>query len=410
MDVARARRALVGGIRRDARGAVVEPVSAGGPRRDALLVLAAFAAVWFVWGSTYLAIAWAVEGVPPLLMIGVRCLLAGGVLYGWMRVRGGARPTAADWRAAALAGVLLFVTGQAVLAWAETRIDSGPAALLLATEPLFIALVAWRGGRLAGGAAAGPRPGVRTLLAMAAGFAGVGLMVVPGGGGRLDTAGALAALAASLSWSIGIFRAGRRPGLGPAQLAGMQLLTAGGVLLAVSLVSGEAAGLRVWPSARSLAAFGYLVVFGSVLTYGAYVWLLDRVGPERLSTHAYVNPAVAVGLGALLAGEPVTPVLLLAMTLILGAVVVMVRRAPAASARTEREREQDGGADGAERPHVVPERPARDVVPPRGLAFGLAGTHARQHVVQGHVAHQGHGERGDEVQYAAREEVRSGGR
>ena len=293
-------------------------------------MLAAFGAVWVVWGSTYLAIAWAVDTIPPLLMIGARSLLAGAVLYGWSRVRGGQRPEAGDWRAAIAAGILLFVTGQAVLAWAETRIDTGPAALLIATEPLFIALLAWRGGRLVGLRRRGPRPSARTWGAMSVGFLGVALLVLPGGGTRLDATGAGAVLFASLSWSIGLLRSGARPGISPPQLAGMQLLAAGVVLVAVSLVTGEAGRLVVAEvTPRSLAAFGYLVVFGSIVTYAAYVWLLERVGPQRLSTHAYVNPAVAVALGAVFADESVGATLLLSMVLILGSVIVLVRGEPA---------------------------------------------------------------------------------
>ena len=309
---------------------LVAPVTAArgeAPRgRATALVGVAFALVYVVWGSTYLAIAWAVETIPPFEMIGARCLLAGAILYGWTRWRGAPRPSVGDWRLAAVTGTLLFATGQAVLAWAETRIASGPAALLIATEPLFIVLLGWRGGR-ALGSPRGPRPSWPALLALLVGFVGVGLMVLPGGG-RLDLLGAAAALLASLSWSIGVLRSriGARTPLPPVQLAGMQLLAGGAVLSVIALTSGEGAALAAAdPSVRSLLAFGYLVVFGSVVTYGAYVWLLDRVGPARLSTHAYVNPVVAVVLGTLLGGEPVSATLIVSMLLILGAVVVLVR-------------------------------------------------------------------------------------
>ena len=298
--------------------------------RDRVLLIAAFAAVYLVWGSTYLAIAWAVEGVPPMLMIGARCLIAGGILYGWARWRGSSRPRAADWLAALAVGTLLFVTGQAMLAWAETRIASGPAAVLVATEPMFIALFAWRGGWLLG-IPKGERPSRLVVLAMMAGLVGVALMAAPGGMGAVDPWGAGAALVASASWSAGILRTRARPGVTSSGAAGMQLLSGGVVLLLMSLVAGglgESESLVV--TTRSALAFGYLVIFGSVITFGAYIWLLDRVGAARLSTHAYVNPVVAVALGVGLAGEPLTPTLLGASTLILVAVVLMVRRrAPA---------------------------------------------------------------------------------
>jgi drug/metabolite transporter (DMT)-like permease len=297
-------------------------------RHEGWRVAAAFGAVWLVWGSTYLAIAWGVESIPPLLMIGVRCMLAGAVLHGWARLRGGPRPTARDWRAAARAGVLLFVTGQAVLAWAETRIPSGAASLLIAMEPLFITLLAWRGGAVTGAERAAP--GLREALAIGTGFAGVALLVLPGrGSGALDPLGAAAVLVASLSWSVGVFRATPRSGMSAGQTAGMQLLVAGGVLLALSAATGEIPTvLARGPSLRSLAALGYLVAFGSVLTFGAYVWLLDRVGAARLSTHAYVNPVVAVVLGVLLNREPVTAGLVGGTVLILGSVAALLRPDP----------------------------------------------------------------------------------
>lgn len=291
--------------------------------RERLALVAAFGAVYVVWGSTYLAIAWAIETVPPLLMIGARCLAAGAVLYGWARLRGGPRATAADWRAAAVAGVLLFVTGQALLAWSETRIPSGAASLLIATEPLFIALLGWRGGRLTG--TAGAAPGAGALVAILVGFAGVGLLVLPGGGGGLDVIGAAAAVLASFSWSVGVYRAGSRPSIGAGQMAGMQLLAASVVLLVVSAAAGDLARLPAGgPSLKSLAAFGYLVVLGSIVAFGAYVWLLARVGPARLSTHAYVNPLVAVVLGVALNAEPVGAGLVAATVLILGSVALLL--------------------------------------------------------------------------------------
>ncbi|HUE77970.1 MAG TPA: EamA family transporter [Longimicrobiales bacterium] len=298
--------------------------------RDRVVLVAAFAAVYLVWGSTYLAIAWAVEGVPPMLMIGARCVIAGGILYGWARWRGLARPVASDWLAALVVGTLLFVTGQAVLAWAETRIASGPAAVLLATEPMFVAVFAWRGGRLVG-IPRGERPDRLVAVAMVAGLSGVALMAGPGGMGAVDPWGAGAALVASASWSAGMLRARARPGLSPAGTAGMQLLAGGVVALLVSLATGGLGGTDpLVVTTRSALAFGYLVVFGSVITFGAYIWLLGRVGATRLSTHAYVNPVVAVALGVALAGEPLSPELLAASALILVSVVLMVRnRAPA---------------------------------------------------------------------------------
>lgn len=284
--------------------------------------MGAFGLVYVVWGSTYLAIAWAVETIPPLLMIGARCLVAGGILYGWTRRQGAPRPAPVDWLSALVAGTLLFVSGQALLAWAETRIASGVAALVVATEPAFILLLSWLGGVAI---RTGPRPSARTALALLAGFTGVWMMVLPGThAARPDAVGVGAALLATLSWSAAVTRTGPLSRLPPVQVAGMQLLGGGVVLSVLSPALGELRGLEVVPSLRSLAAFGYLVVFGSVLTFAAYAWLLRHVGPARLSTHTYVNPVVAVALGAALGHETVSGPLLLSMALILGSVVALV--------------------------------------------------------------------------------------
>jgi drug/metabolite transporter (DMT)-like permease len=300
---------------------------------ERLKVIGAFAAVWLVWGSTYLAIAWAVETIPPFLMIGARCVAAGSMLYGWGRLRGGPRPTTADWRAALVAGVLLFVTGQAGLAWAETRIPSGMASLLLATEPLFIAALVWRGGWLTGSAGRPLRPA--GVVALLVGFGGVGVLLLPTATrSDLDGVGALVTVLVALSWSIGMFRAGSRPGMSAGQTAGMQLLSAGAVLVVLSALAGELRGFSfAGVTVTSWAAFAYLVAFGSVVTFGAYVWLIGRVHASHLATHTYVNPIVAVALGGVLNDEPVTATVLAASALILGSVAILLREGTAATSK-----------------------------------------------------------------------------
>jgi drug/metabolite transporter (DMT)-like permease len=298
------------------RRVAVAALTSGGK----VAVVAAFGAIWFVWGSTYLAIAWGVETIPPFMMIGARCVTAGALMYGWARARGGARPLAEDWRQAAITGVLLFVTGQALLAWAETRLPSGVTALLIATEPLFVAVVPWMARRA-------PTPEASTGLALATGFVGVGALMLPGSGSFLvDPLAMGAVVLTALSWSVGMLRAAARPGFSAAQSAGMQLLTGGVVLLALSFAIGEPAALPPdGPSARSLAAFAYLIVFGSIVGFGAYVWLLGRVSPQMVSTHGYINPLVAVALGATLNEEPVTAEMGVAAALILGSVALLLR-------------------------------------------------------------------------------------
>ena len=288
--------------------------------RDRVMLVAAFAAVYVIWGSTYLAIAWAVATIPPLTMIAARCLVAGGVLYAVTR-SGAGRPSAADWRRAGMAGVLLFVTGQAMIAWAETRVASGPAAVLVACEPLFVVLLGWGLKRSAA-------PSRTVVLALVGGFAGVAAMMLPGRLGGVDPLAALVIVLAALSWSIGMWFAAPAEGGSPAQAASMQLLAGGAVLVVVAALTGDLAALDpAGVSVRSFASFLYLVVFGSLVTYSAYVWLLRRVGPGRVSSHGYVNPMIAVALGALLAGESITPAVVLSSLLIVSSVVVLVRRA-----------------------------------------------------------------------------------
>ncbi|HUF12576.1 MAG TPA: EamA family transporter [Longimicrobiales bacterium] len=287
--------------------------------RDRALLVAAFGAVYVIWGSTYLAIAWAVATIPPLTMIAARCLVAGGVLYAVSRARAG-RPSAVEWRRALVAGVLLFVTGQAMLAWGETRVASGPAALLIASEPMFVALLGW--GLKRSGA-----PTRAVWLALAVGFVGVAVMMAPGRLGGVDAVGALVIVVAALSWSLGMFFATPARDGSPVQTAAMQLIGGGAALVVVAAATGDLGSLDPGGvSGRSLASFLYLVVFGSLITYSAYIWLLRRVGPGRLSSHGYVNPMVAVAFGAMLAGESITPAVVLASLLILSSVVVLVRR------------------------------------------------------------------------------------
>jgi len=315
------------------RGTRVSATRAGGSdmmRRVGVGVVAAFGAVWVIWGSTYLAIAWAIETIPPLLMVGIRCVAAGAVLYGWGRVRGGPRPRLADWRTAALSGFLLFVTGQALLAWAETRVPSGVASLLVATEPLFIALLSWR---------LGVRPGARAVVALLAGFLGVGALLLPGSGRlTLDPLATGAVVVAALSWAFGMLGAAARPGFGAAQTAGMQLLASGAMLLVLSVgLAGPGSLLTVTPSLRSLLALAYLVVLGSIVAFGAYVWLLGRVSPQLVATHAFVNPLVAVTIGAVLNREPITMGLLAAGAVIVGSVALLLGASTAPHAARSRD-------------------------------------------------------------------------
>ena len=279
-------------------------------------VVAAFAAVYVVWGSTYLAILFAIETIPPFLMAGARFLASGAALYAWTRLRGGPRPTRANWRAATVVGAFLLVGGNGGVVWAEQRVPSGLAALLVATMPLWMVLLDWwRGG--------GVRPTGRTWAGIAVGFLGLGILVGPAellGGGAADPLGAAVLLLASVLWAVGSVYS-RRAALpeSPFQATAMEMLAGGALLVLVGSAAGEWG--RLDPAAvsgRSLAALAYLVVFGSCVGFTAYIWLLRHVEVAKVSTYAYVNPVVAVFLGWLLAGEPVT-----ARTLAAAAVIVV---------------------------------------------------------------------------------------
>jgi drug/metabolite transporter (DMT)-like permease len=266
--------------------------------------------VYVVWGSTYLAIAVADRTLPPLLMLSARFLLAGAVLFAWKR----RRPTLRQWGAAAVVGSALLVLDTGGVALAEQRVGSGVAALLIATVPLFVALLdrVCFGLRISAGAAAG----------IGVGLFGVGLLVGPSG--RVDALGALILVLASLAWAAGSTYARVAPLPEDTIVsAALQMLTAGAILGALGLGTGE----RITHvSGASLAAFGFLVVFGSLLAFTAYGWLLRNAPSPLVSTYAYVNPAVAVFLGWLFAGERVGAREVVAGLVILSSVALLAVR------------------------------------------------------------------------------------
>jgi drug/metabolite transporter (DMT)-like permease len=294
-------------------------------------VLAAYAATWVVWGSTYLAIRVGVESIPPLLMAGVRSVLAGAVLFAWARLRGDRPPTAAQWRAAAVTGVLFFLLGHGGLFWGEQRVASGPASLLVATEHFWIVLMAWA---LPGGV----RPDRRAVAGIVLGLGGVALLTLGGGAGGMDPAGTAAIVLCAVAWAAGLlyFRGERRPE-SSAYASAAPLLAGGVALLLGSAALGEPA--RLGPEALSTAALGslaYLVVFGSVVAFTALTWLTKEVGPERAASYAYVNPLVAVLLGwAVLGEEPGWRVLAAGAAIVAAVVLIVARRAAAADPRTD---------------------------------------------------------------------------
>jgi drug/metabolite transporter (DMT)-like permease len=269
-------------------------------RSNATIKLAAaYAAIYLIWGSTFLAIRFAIETVPPLLMMGTRALLAGSALYAFARLRGSERPSLAQWRCAAVAGSLLFLVGHGGLAWAEQRMTSGAAALISSTTPLWMILLVTLQERRR-------TLSWRVLLGLLLGVGGVALLAKPSdlwGGAAVDPTGLAVLLVADVSWAAGsVYSRNASFPRSPALTAGMNLLAGGTFLLLVSVATGDAGRLGS-VSARSVASLLYLVTFGSIIAYAAYTWLLRVSSPTRVSSHSFVNPTVAVLAGAAIAGE-----------------------------------------------------------------------------------------------------------
>jgi drug/metabolite transporter (DMT)-like permease len=283
------------------------------------------ATLYGVWGSTYLAIAVAIETLPPFLMAAARFCLAGLVLLAWMRWRDPAalrRPTRQELLDSAIVGALLLGGGMGLVAWGEQTVPSGITAVAVALMPVWVAVFgrAFLGERL-------PRIAV---VGIVVGFAGVAILVGPtafGAPGSLDPAGSLAILGSPIAWSIGSLYASHRARLPshPLVATGMQMLAGSAVLLLLAIATGEPSAFDVAAvSLPSIGAFLYLTVVGSVIAFTTYGWML-RIAPLPLvATYAYVNPVIAVILGALILSEPIEPRTLIAGAIIVGAVALIV--------------------------------------------------------------------------------------
>jgi drug/metabolite transporter (DMT)-like permease len=289
--------------------------------RARALRLGAYASTWLIWGSTYIAIKWAVQTVPPFLTVALRSLFAGAILLAWARLRADEPPTRAQWLAAVAAGALYFLIGHGGLFWAEQRVASGPAALMIATEHFWVVLIAWM---LPGGRA----PSRRAALGIAIGLVGVGMLTIGGGAETgMDALGAVVLLVASAAWAAGsIYFHGERRPVSPLYASGMPLLMGGALVLGASAAAGEMG--RVDAADFTPLAIGsllYLVIFGSVIAFTAFTWLVETEGPSRAGSYAYINPFVAVILGWAVADEALTPRMLAAGAAIVLAVVLIVR-------------------------------------------------------------------------------------
>ena len=293
------------------------PANNAAPRT---LLLVAFGIVYVVWGSTYLAIRFAVETLPPFTMAGLRFFTAGLMLVAWTRFRGVERPTRVHWRTAAIISGLMLVAGNGVLAWAEQTVPSGVAALLVALVPLWMVI-------LAAARPGGTRPSQMVMLGLILGLLGLVLLIGPRevvGGADLDRVGAWAIVFAAFAWALGSVYASTAPQHPSAFLsAGLQMVTGGAMLLVTGVVLGERVALET-VTLKSVLALGYLIVFGSIVAYTAYNWLLRNADTAKVSTYAYVNPIVAVLLGWALAGEVLNARIGLAAAIIVGAIALII--------------------------------------------------------------------------------------
>lgn len=290
-----------------------------------LTLVAAFAAVYLIWGSTYLAIKYAIETMPPFLMAGTRFFMAGSILFiAAARAADFEMPRREHWKTSFIVGTLLLLGGNGLVVFAQHYISSSLAALLIATEPFFIVILSWlwlKNGK----------PGFRVAAGLVVGFVGVALLILgqtnggvfSGGSGQLI--GSVAIIGAALSWATGSIYGLKAPVPKSSLLtAGMQMLAGGTVLLAVSLVTGEVFSFDIAAvSARSWAAVAYLLVFGSLVGFTAYSWLLKNAQPSLVATYAYVNPVVAVLLGWGIAGEALTPTILIGAAIVVASVALV---------------------------------------------------------------------------------------
>ncbi|HEX6386770.1 MAG TPA: EamA family transporter [Anaerolineae bacterium] len=286
-----------------------------------LWIVTAFAAVYLFWGSTYLAIRFAIETLPPFLMAGTRFLLAGTILIVWAWQRGAAPPALIHWRTAFIVGGLMLVGGNGGVVWAEQFVPSSLAALMVATIPLLVVVIASVTRRT--------YPSPTVAAGVVVGLGGILLLVGPenvAGEARIPVVGAAVLMVASFSWALGTFYSRSAPQHASQFMTTGLNMVAGGLLLLVAAgLNGEYARLNLaGVSFKSWLALAYLVIFGSLIGFSAYMWLVKVTTPAQASSNFYVNPVMAVILGWLLAGEALTPRTILATAIIVGAVFLIV--------------------------------------------------------------------------------------
>lgn len=300
------------------------------------LLIAAFAAIYLIWGSTYLVILYAIDTMPPFLMAGCRFLIAGGVLFLWARLTKASMPNLVQWRNAAIVGALLLLCGNGLVVWAEQYITSSIAALLITTEPVWVVLLVWR--------LTGVRPSLRTASGLLLGVAGMIVLVgtnalagIAETHSMMGIAGMGAVVLGTVAWATGSVFASRAA-LPPSPLmtTSMQMLSGGALQILVGTLLGEWARADVSRiTLSSWAAFAYLIVFGSIVAFTAYSWLTRVASMNQVSTYAYVNPVIAVFLGWAIAGEPLTLQTLLAAVMLVTSVAIIISAPESHAVKTD---------------------------------------------------------------------------
>lgn len=298
-------------------------------RRQRTRIILAFAAVYIIWGSTYLFIKYAIESIPPFMLGASRFLLSGTLLYGLAAWRGAKHPTRDDLRLAALSGVLMLGMGNGAVVWSEQTVPSGVVALIVSCVPILIVLIDWLRPR-------GIRPSRAVALGLALGFIGMVVLIGPKaivGQGHVDEIGAAALLVGSTTWAIGsILTRGKSPTASPLVFSALQMLAAGIAFSITSLAFGEPGDFTFGQlTLKSVLSFVYLAIAGSIIGYTAYIYLLGTVSATKASTYAYVNPIIAVLLGWAFANEPIGPRTLAAAAIILAGVALITMKQSSAT-------------------------------------------------------------------------------
>ncbi|MFT3893869.1 MAG: EamA family transporter [Anaerolineales bacterium] len=296
----------------------------------------ALIALYIVWGSTYLAIRFAVETIPPFMHASLRFLISGAILFAWRRMAGDPVPTTSNWKSTAIVGTLLLLGGNGLVALAERTVPSGIAALMISTSPFWLVLFeSFRTG--------GSKPNWQSIVGLILGFTGVFILIGPaeitGSGQKIDTFGAILLLCAPFLWSLGsIYARGADMPKSTLMSTGMQMLAGAVSLFIVSVVTGELKGFSFGAvSMRSWLGLLYLITFGSLVGFVSYGWLLHNAPVSLMSTYAYVNPVVAVFLGWLLANEELNARIAVASAIIIGA-VIMINYARQVAVKKEKEK------------------------------------------------------------------------